>query len=342
MNTRRNFIKKLTTLGLLSSMPTLLFPKKDFILSQQKNSEEKIWAVLLHLSHNMWDKRDTELDLSESLWNDSLVRMVGAGANMVVIDLGDAVKYETHPEIAIINAWSKERLRDELKKIRKMGLEPIPKMNFSACHDLWLGPYSRMLSTKEYYTVCSDLIGEVMELFDTPRFFHLGMDEENVANQKKSDIMIVRQRDLWWGDLYFLFGEVVKRGSRPWVWSDYARAEPEYFGRMMPKSVIQSNWYNGANFDPKTNKEVNGYLNLEALGYDQIPGGSNFYTGMEKNIMNNVKFCTQNVSDNRLMGFIQSPWHKTTEEFREPILKSIEQLGDAKSWFGKNRKEPGN
>lgn len=337
MNDRRDFIKKMTAAGLAANLP-FFPPLRNTAVQQQKVPEGKIWALLLHLSFNMWDEKDNSLQLSDALWNDALAKMVSAGLNMVVIDLGDAVQYESHPEIVIKKAWTKQRLGDELLKIRKMGLEPIPKMNFSACHDLWLGPYARMLSTKEYYTVCSDLIAEVIELFDTPRFFHLGMDEENVANQKESDMMIVRQKDLWWGDLYFLFGEVVKRGSRPWVWSDYVRYEPEKFAKMMPKFVVQSNWYNGMNFDPEKNREVKAYMTLESQGYDQVPGGSNYYDGTDKNIMNNVQFCNEHIADSRLLGFIQSPWRKTVEEYRGNILRAIEQMGEAKSWFMKNHR----
>ncbi len=74
----------------------------------------------MHLSFNMWEDHDrlkddpdtnhkvrvwdNNLRLSESLWNDSLNKMVADGLNMVVIDLGDAVKYKSHPEIAVKNA----------------------------------------------------------------------------------------------------------------------------------------------------------------------------------------------------------------------------------------------
>src|SRR5690606_30581643 len=99
--------------------------------------------------------------------------------NMAVIEVGNSIKLDSHPEIAIRDAWSTTRLRAELAKIRKLGIEPIPFLNFSATHDLWLKQYSRMLSTEEYYKVCSDVIKEVADLFDKPRFFHLGMDEES-------------------------------------------------------------------------------------------------------------------------------------------------------------------
>jgi hypothetical protein len=109
---------------------------------------DKIWACLLHLGYNFWVEYSTPspfrgyrpyLQLSESLWDDAASNMVKNGMNMVVIDLGDAIKYESHPEIAVNNAWSTTRLRKELDKFRKMGLEPIPKLNFAAGHDIWLG-----------------------------------------------------------------------------------------------------------------------------------------------------------------------------------------------------------
>ena len=164
-------------------------------MAKLKSSEGKIiWANLIHLSYNMWADRDISVEtglediqsapylrFDTGLWNDLLKQMVKAGINLVVIDLGDGVKYESHPEIAVKGAWTTKRLRTELKKMRKMGLEPIPKLNFSACHDVWLGPYSRCLSTDTYYRVCKDLIAEVLQLFSKPRFFHLGMDVEDIC-----------------------------------------------------------------------------------------------------------------------------------------------------------------
>ena len=112
---------------------------------------------------------------------------------MVLVDLGDAIKYESHPEIAVNNAWSTTKLKEELKKMRGMGLEPIPKLNFAAGHDAWLKKYSRMVSTDIYYGVCKDLIEEVSDLFDKPRLFHLGMDEENADDQRYLQLAVIRQ-----------------------------------------------------------------------------------------------------------------------------------------------------
>ena len=105
-----------------------------------------IWGNLLHLSYNMWRDRPVKEDdprqgattyqpylrFDEKLWEELTKRMADVGMNLVVIDLGDGVQYESHPEIAVQNAWSVERLRKELARLRKLGLEPIPKLNFSA------------------------------------------------------------------------------------------------------------------------------------------------------------------------------------------------------------------
>ncbi len=353
MSDRRTFIKQLSAAGMLSTAPSVLF-------SRPKQEEKKIWAGLLHLSFNMWEEFISphrpfrgfrpDLRLSEPLWNDALDRMSKSGMNMVVIDLGDAVKYESHPEIAVNNAWSGDRLRTELKKMREMGLEPIPKLNFSAGHDTWMKEYSRMVSTAPYYTFCRNIIAEVIDLFDKPRFFHLGMDEETAAHQHHYLYTVVRKNDLWWGDFYHLVGEVEKGGSRAWTWSDYMWDHPELFFKKMPKSVLQSNWYYGESFDlskmenaakntaasafAKDYIRAKSYIDLEKHGYDQVPTGS-FHDNNTKSIGNTVRFCKEHVAGNRLLGFLQTYWKPTIEEYRDLILKGTDLTGEAKQWFEK-------
>ncbi|HEV2482605.1 MAG TPA: hypothetical protein VGS79_23230 [Puia sp.] len=308
---------------------------------------DKIWGCLLHLSFNMWEEYiyagrpfrgyRAALRLSEPLWNDAVESMAREGMNLVVIDLGDAVSYMSHPEIAVQGAWSVARLREELKRMRKLGLEPIPKLNFSAAHDTWLKTYSRMVSTEEYYSVCSALIAEVADIFDKPRFFHLGMDEETAENQKSYNFVVVRQEERWWGDFYFLAGEVEKAGARPWIWSDYVWHHPELFYRNMPKSVIQSNWYYGENFDldhleGKERTYVSAYVELGSDGYDQIPTGS-FHADNKESIGKTVRFGRDHLEGANLLGFLQTFWKPTIEEYRERILEGIRLAGEAKRWY---------
>ncbi len=333
MSSRRKFIQQTAVAGIASSIPGKLF-------SANSTTKPKIWACLLHLSYNMWVEYSTPsvfkgyrpyLQLDEDLWDDALKKMAEEGINMVLIDLGDGIRYRSHPEIAVANAWSPERLRNELVKIRKLGIEPIPKLNFAAGHDIWLGEYSRMVSTAKYYEVCTDLIKEVSELFDMPRFFHLGMDEENAEDQRYLNYVVIRQNDLWWHDFYFLVDQVEKMGSRAWIWSDYLWHFPELFLKKMPKSVVQSNWYYEKEFDVNR-KEVKAILDLEKYGYEQIPAAS-FHNGNDYSILSTVKFCKQNIAEPRLLGFLQTFWAPTIELYRETIIKSIELEGSAKKWY---------
>ena len=309
-------------------------------MSAKNVGNQMIWANLLHLSYNMWGDREPlegekrspywsakpYLRFDETLWYNILEQMAAVGMNMVVIDLGDGVKYESHPEIAVENAWSPARLKEELGHARELGLEPIPKLNFSACHDHWLGPYARCLSTETYYNVCRELISEVCELFGKPRFFHLGMDEETPQHQRYHEYAVIRQYDLWWHDFNILVEAVEKGGARAWIWSDYVWNHPEAFFKNMPKSVLQSNWYYGAKFSEDINY-VKAYHQLEEHGYDQIPTGSNWST--PENFEKTVEYCSGVIKPPRLIGFLQTPWKPTLEECRDHHMQAVKQVGSA-------------
>jgi hypothetical protein len=310
-------------------------------------TNDEIWACLLHLSFNFaagikaFGGIRTELELSEVLLNDALKKMADSGMNLILINVEDSLKWDSHPEIAVRNAWSVSKLRSELDKMRKMGLEPIPMLNFSTTHDAWLGKYSNMVSTPKYYQVCRDLIAESIDIFDKPRFFHVGMDEETAVNQRRADFVVVRQNDLWWADFYFIISEVEKRGARPWTWSDYGWHHPDEYFKKMPKSVIQSNWYYGQDFGSDhmsagAKTAVKAYTELDQHGYDQIPTGSN-HMHNPKSIGNTVRFCKEHIDSSTLLGFLQTFWKPTIETYRKLILEGIQLTGEAKKLFEENR-----
>jgi hypothetical protein len=303
-----------------------------------------IWANLIHLSFNMWCDRECNewglehvvgkpyMRFDQDLWVELKSRMRDAGMNMVVIDLGDGVKYNSHPELAVSGAWEVDQLKEELVKLREMGLEPIPKLNFSSTHDLWMGPYSRCLSTPVYYEVCSDLIKEVCSIFDKPRFFHLGMDEETWEHQQFYEYVVVRQYDLWWHDFLKLVDSVEAAGSKAWIWSDYIWHHPELFAERMPKSVLQSNWYYGDEFNEGINY-VKAYNDLDTQGFDQIPTGSNwsFPTCFERT----VEYCSKTIAQDKLKGFLQTIWRPTLPVCREVHLAAIDQVEKARKTLEK-------
>ncbi|MBE6884147.1 MAG: Tat pathway signal protein [Ruminococcaceae bacterium] len=307
-----------------------------------------IWAYLIHLGSNMWyDEGSSNLPslgeeafheyrdyllCDEPTWDEVIHFLPTQGINTLIIDLGEGVAYDTHPELAVPGTWSKDKLRRKLDEIRALGMEPIPKINFSACHDAWMKEYSRMLSTDIYRQVAADLIAEVSDLFDHPRYFHIGMDEETAAHQQNYAYTFVRAEKPWWSDFYYFVDQVEKAGARPWVWSDYYWEHPDLFRKHMPKDVLQSNWYYGDDFfkgkDGKYNTYVQTYVDLDEMGYDQVPTGSTW--GYLHNEARTVLFCRDNISPEHLKGFMTAPWMLTVPGKKYSLIADAAVLADAR------------
>ena len=290
---------------------------------------KEIRANLLHLGFAMWAKPAGTLECEDAEWRILTDRMAASGFNMALIDVGEGLLYESHPEISAKGAWPKAKLSAELSRLRGMGIEPVPKLNFSAAHDIWLGEYHRMLSTPEYYRVCEDLIAETAELFGGPRLFHFGYDEEDVWDQVGHQHLSLRQGELWWHDLLWFVRTVEKHGMRPWMWSDRIWEHRDEFLSRMPRSVVQSNWYDAGLFDARAFRwpRVANYVDLDRHGFDQMPTSSNFVTDV--NTRRTVEFCQANISRERLMGFLQTSWLATTAANRAKNVAAIDQMAAA-------------
>lgn len=335
MTTRRNFLKQSLA---AAALPVTVSLETALHAAETASQSPMIWGILFHLGQKMWGDSPSAYTppIDHMTWDDALWKAVTekaaqTGLNMVVIDIGEGIQYESHPELATKGAWSIEKFRNDLARLRKLGLEPIPKLNFSACHDLWLGEYSRMVSTPKYYEVCADLIKEVTEIFDRPRFFHLGYDEETFGHQSTYEHIVIRQGELWKHDFLFFINECEKNQVRPWIWADYCWRHRDFLD-WAPKSIVMSNWYYDAEFDLKTlDKDranyVQAFLDLDKAGYDQIPTGSNW--SCDENFGNLVKFCRENLSSERLLGYLQTNWHFEHKDPEQHLFNSIKLAGDA-------------
>ncbi|MDO5307977.1 MAG: Tat pathway signal protein [Planctomycetia bacterium] len=333
-STRRTFLR--AGLGALASSPILSALVAQGLFAKEP-PRELIWGMLLHLGRNMWGDTPRaytppvdKFSCEEDLWKLVTEKVAESGLNMIVIDLGEAILYKSHPEIALPGAWTPEKLREDLARLRDLGLEPIPKLNFSACHDHWLGEYSRMVSTPTYYQVCADLIQEVSALFDKPRFFHLGLDEETYNHQKTYDYVVVRQNELWKHDFLFYVEQCEKSGVRPWIWADYAWSHPDFI-EWAPKNVVMSNWYYDMEFNPEECRYVQTYFDYDKAGFDQIPAGSNWAN--EGNFEALVEYCKANLNHDRLLGFLQTSWSFPEKKGYKHNLQAIERAKAAKDKY---------
>ena len=294
-----------------------------------------IWSSLVHLGTNLWYEEgnyrgggtkvwetagSSKLRFDRDVWDNHLQELKAAGVNTIILDVADGMVYDSHPEIAVEGAWTTDEMRAELDRLAEMGFEVIPKLNFSTCHDYWLGDYSRMISTPIYYQVCKDIINEVCDIFK-PRFLHLGLDEECYDNQKRYDYCIIRQFDAWWHDILFLIDCVEKNGVRAMMWSDYARHRPEEFVQKMPKSVVQCVWYSfeqfGENLEEMYEIRVRPLHILEEHGYDQLPTGSTEY--FRDNLRKLAVYSKGVISKEHLLGFMQTSWRSTTTDCVEDL-----------------------
>lgn len=300
---------------------------KDIPLAEAPADSSEHYLTRCCADHVRFDE-DEWLRLSE--------RLAEAGCNQIVIDLAEIVEYPSHPELAVKGSWSVEKLRNELARLRGMGFEVVPKMNFSACHDTWLKDYHRMVSTPTYYRVCEDLIRDVVEIFDHPRLFHLGYDEETAGHQSKHRYVVCRQGDLWWHDFLWFVKVTETTGARPWIWSDYIWNHRDEFLKRMPKSVLQSNWYYGRTFDSSKMgdraKYVDAYEWLDKAGFEQIPTGSNF--SCDTNFADTVKFCDSRCDRTRIKGYLMAPWTRTFRIHHDKSFAAITQLEAARKARG--------
>ena len=306
--------------------------------------DSEIWAFMVHLGCNCWADHTVDrwgdsaglqaeshspedyMRFDDEEWQFITSRVAALGGNMILLDLAEGLQYESHPELSAKGAWSKERLEREKRRLAEKGIELIPKLNFSTGHDTWLKEYHRMVSTPDYYRVCSDLIAEVSELFGKPRFFHLGYDEETIHNQRASHFAVVRQGELWWHDFLWFNETVKKAGSRSWIWSDYGWRHRDEFLARMPRDVLQSNWYY-YHIDGEQDKEhlerIAFFDELDKAGFDQIPCGSAY--SWKPNFTELVRYCRMHLAgSSRLKGFMLAPWTRTWNRFHDRNAYALE------------------
>jgi hypothetical protein len=192
-----------------------------------------------------------------------------------------------------------------------------------------------MLSTPKYYEVCRDLILEVSELFDTPEYFHLGLDEEDPVNQGGLSMIIVRQMELYWHDVYKLLDDCEATGCTPWVWSTYSWAPGhlEEFIRRMPKSVLQSNgWYNRFKKLPDGKYsaiQCDIYKYLDEAGYKQILTSS-CIEGYSKSSYETMEMAKNEMNDDNILGFMTAPWYFTIPKSYYALINDAFRFGNAK------------
>ena len=307
----------------------------------------EIRSLYIELGHNMWcdwptaqmlkdhtleeackmlpeaKRPDLKLICTDENWRTVTDYAAAKGLNMLVVDLGEGLFYPSHPELAIEGTWSVEKMQSEIKRLNGLGIEVVPKLNFSQTHNGWMKDWRHMVSSEPYYKFCEEVIHDAWEIFGKPRFFHIGYDEETWGHQGEFTYQCVRSDEAWWQDFLHTVGCVEKLGARPWVWSDYGWGHPEYFERCSKKIIMQNWFYDecAGGFDLEKNQTgdhaiLAEYSALDAAGFDQVPCGTNWVgygrrtLGMNADdvIGSLIEYSRATISKEHLLGFMMAPW----------------------------------
>ena len=327
---------------------------------------QKMLVIMLHLSRNVsrreLEKNPAPLAFDDAVWERALHLAAKNGFNTVLLDVGNAIHYSSHPEISVPDAWSHARVREEVARCKAMGLTLLPLLNFAANHDHWLGEYGDMLTTETYRRVADDLIHELYELFDHPAYFHIGMDEENEINLKKD----LRPGRLYWEDFRSLINSVKSTGAKPWIWADPLFEKPlMYATNIAPEECILSPWYYHAykpeHYTPTDSateyveyygREQFAKLNLKYVeedplhsitrclalplmqkGYCYVPCAS-VHNRCIYNSEELVEHFLSGAPEDQLVGFMTAPWCSTQEKNWKKIEDSILLMHQAATKHG--------
>ena len=310
-------------------------------------------AALVHLASNFWTDLPEPPDYTwwdrkahvgylrteYAVWREYVDSLAAHGFNMVVVDVGDAVVYPSHPELALKGSWSVDKLRAELAYLRKLGLEPVPKLNLSATHNTWMKGWRQRMTTPDYHRFVDDLVRDVADIFDRPRLIHLGMDEETCNHQavwQNYGLVIVRRGETWWTDFLKAVESVRKVGARPWCFSDQMWYEHDLFVRKMPKDVLQCPW--GVLKNDKHPEWLRSIEEMSDLGYEFIADVATYNRNPDEGCNRSelpfgLDFCLQDRFRAALRGFILCPWYMTVSGV--PRKKYLDSIAFAAGEFAK-------
>lgn len=184
---------------------------------------------------------------------DLLPQIAAMGYDAILWELEAQVAWETCPECATSETWSKEQFRELLARSRKCGLEPIPLLqtighgeyvmshakyhsfredaNFSDCY---------CVSNPEVRAFLLRWINEYRELFGELRYFHLGGDEAYRFGHCPT-CAACNRLELYGAHIHALAEGLLADDIRPGIWGDMILASPDEL-EAIPHAYLIWDW----------------------------------------------------------------------------------------------------
>ncbi len=289
-----------------------------------RTTPKKDWEKLLNgaeagpeIPPGLYSIAQEEMRFDEDLARTLIEQMAEWKMNSLVLVLGDSIRWESHPEIAIEGAWSIERYKNFVAFIRKHHIQIMPELNLSTMHDTWLGKYGFEVDSPRYRQVVQDLIEETLEITGAPvEFFHLGWDEEDTEHYewRHCEPLIVRPPVERWRSYAGFLDFLEKKNVEGVVWSDILcdrdddfkwewellDAEHKLRKSMRRRSVFMDWWPYGMNsFDVTENLLKRDFRVIVA---------SLALTNMELGKASGGSVRAKELKNKRILGMVQTVW----------------------------------
>jgi hypothetical protein len=284
-------------------------------------------AFLLNLAHHYVAPRGKEKRKHIKAFDEEtaakLMRKIAeARFNAVILDVENAVRYRALPAIARKHSRPMSALRTLVRLAKSLGLEVIPKCNFSKSdkfrHNDWFEPYHLMPDNREYWALAAKVIDELLEETQA-RYFHVGMDEDH------------RDASAYVAAVQTLHKLLNRQKVKPILWTDIDKlpyaADVELKMRaalrQMPReNLIITHWqYHGRCFD--------GVSELQRLGYTTLGATAmNAHMGHLPLSAPTRAFALR-AKQQDAVGMVGTCWAEMLPEYSASYEKSIEVSGRA-------------
>jgi hypothetical protein len=206
--------------------------------------------IIFHLDFN-------SVSLREGYIRHWLKNAAEMGYNAVLWEIEDEVKWQTCPECASPDAFSKQEFQDLIAYSRQLGLEPIPLLQTIGHAEYVLQHASRQAMRENparYDCYCTSnprvrhfikkWIREYLHLFGPVRYFHLGGDEAYAFGSCPLCSLTVARHGangLYSEYLKDIAEPLFQKGIRPGIWSDMVLKHPGTIS-LVPKNFIFWDW----------------------------------------------------------------------------------------------------
>ena len=315
-------------------------------------------VIILRVGSNFYDKPGalypldiedggykTEVYFDKNTFEKLIVAAKDYGFDTVMLNLGEGIVYDSHPEIAIKGSMPKAEFKTYLNKIRELGMKVAPMLDFSALRNAWTGEYCTTAGSLWYKDFCCDILTEILELFENPEFCHLGFESEIMEKQENQAIMTRRNQEVLRRDMRALFDICDKFGTRPWIWIDEhsiefiggrAADKEDIFKSFIPKNTILSYLY----FPPiyphyveqgRVKEEMKMCDKICSWGYDVYPMCSTWFRHESSRDM--INYHVKCVGLKSVKGWVCNPNAFTVDSKYYWILNDMFRFADAQKEF---------